>query len=148
MKIKELGFANLDMDRKARTGAPEAVFCSGKTPQQVAEIMKNLDEGEENIMGTRATLQDFEETKKLVPEAKYYDVARIIAVEKRSLPQKEGCIAIVTAGTADIPVAEEAAVTATLLGNSVNRIFDVGVAGIHRLFHRLEEIRLADVVIV
>jgi NCAIR mutase (PurE)-related protein len=145
---ENLGFANLDLIRKQRTGAPEAVFCQGKTSGQVAEIIQTLSKGEDTIFGTRATQRDYEETKKLVPEAKYYEEARIIAVVKKVLPKKEGVVAVITAGTADIPVAEEAAVTAELLGNPVNRIYDVGVAGIHRLFDRLEEIRKANVVIV
>lgn len=147
-RTKDLGFANLDLIRKQRTGAPEAVFCQGKKSAQVAEIIQTLAEGEENIFGTRATREDYEETKKRVPEAKYYEEARIIAVVKGDVPKKEGIVAVVTAGTADIPVGEEAAVTAELLGNSVTRIYDVGVAGIHRLFDRLEEIRKAQVVIV
>lgn len=147
MKTADLGFANLDLIRKQRTGAPEAVFCQGKTSKQVGEIIKVLAEGEGNIFGTRATPEDFAETKKLVPEAKYYEEARIIAVEKQKESERDGVIAVVTAGTADIPVAEEAAVVAELLGNPVNRIYDVGVAGIHRLFERLEEIREARVII-
>lgn len=146
--IKDLGFANLDLIRKQRTGAPEAVFCQGKKSEQVGEIIEALAEGEENILGTRATVRDYQETKKRVSDAKYYEEARIIAVERGNMPKKEGIIAVVTAGTADIPVGEEAAVTAELLGNPVMRIYDVGVAGIHRLFARLEEIRRARAVIV
>lgn len=147
MSIKDMNFANLDVCRKQRTGVPEAVFCQGKTSIQVSEIIEALAQGEENVIGTRATICDFEETKKRVQEAKYYKTARIISVEKKEIPEKNGLIYVVTAGTADIPVAEEALITARLLGNRVEAVYDAGVAGIHRLFDRLEDIRKADVVI-
>ncbi|MEA4923650.1 MAG: nickel pincer cofactor biosynthesis protein LarB [Eubacteriaceae bacterium] len=147
--LKELKeFAELDMERKERTGAAEAVFCQGKTPVQIAQIIKRLSDSDENIIGTRAKKEDYDETRKLVPEVKYYEEAGILAVERKSSPTKKGTIAVMTAGTADIPVAEEAAVTAALLGNRVDRIYDVGVAGIHRLLSKVDRIRNADVVIV
>jgi pyridinium-3,5-biscarboxylic acid mononucleotide synthase len=151
-----------------RTGAPEAVFCPGKTPIQVGEILAELSRmhPDENIMATRATPEDFRVASSLVPEAVYDPVAKIIAVVRKICPSVSdaqdfahakdedrtktyrGIIAVVSAGTADIPVAEEAAVTAELLGNPVDRIYDVGVAGIHRLFDKLDRIRDANVVIV
>lgn len=165
---EEMGFANLDKYRPVRTGAPEAVFCPGKTPLQVGEILAELSRMhmEENIMATRATPEDFRVASGLVPEAVYDPVAKIIAVVRKISPSVadaqnrahagdvvrtkgyKGIIAVVSAGTADIPVAEEAAVTAELLGNPVDRIYDVGVAGIHRLFDKLDRIRDANVVIV
>jgi len=149
---EEMGFANLDKYRPVRTGAPEAVFCPGKTPLQVGEILAELCRmhPEENIMATRATPEDFRVASGLAPEAVYDPVAKIIAVVRKNSPSisSRGIIAVVSAGTADIPVAEEAAVTAELLGNSVDRIYDVGVAGIHRLFDKLDRIRDANVVIV
>jgi pyridinium-3,5-biscarboxylic acid mononucleotide synthase len=172
----EMGFANLDKFRPIRTGAPEAVFCPGKTPLQIGEILAELSRmhPEENIMATRATAEDFRVASGLVPEAVYDPVARIIAVVRKISPSLteaqnrakaeddnrakgpneystktyQGIIAVVTAGTADIPVAEEAAVTAELLGNPVDRIYDVGVAGIHRLFDKLDRVRDANVIIV
>jgi len=145
---EDLGFANIDHHRKLRTGYPEAVFCQGKKPQQIAEIMKGLADKNANVIGTRATLADYEAVKAVLPEAEYFEDARIIALLRDRLPHAEGTIAVVTAGTADIPVAEEAAVTAEALGNKVDRIYDVGVAGIHRLFAKLDKIREARVVIV
>jgi len=153
-KFEELGFAYIDKFREKRTGAPEAVFCPGKTPEQIADIMKALAEEKRssgnsgNIIATRATENDYDAVKKILPEAEYHKKAGIISVSAVSETEKKGRIAVVTAGTADIPVAEEAAVTGELLGNHVERIYDVGVAGIHRLFDRLEDIRCADVIIV
>ena len=148
LPFEDLGFANIDHHRKLRTGYPEAVFCQGKKPQQIAEIMKGLADKNANVIGTRATLTDYEAVKAVLPEAEYFEDARIIALLRDMLPHAEGTIAVVTAGTADIPVAEEAAVTAEALGNRVDRIYDVGVAGIHRLFAKLDRIREARVVIV
>ena len=148
LPFEDLGFANIDHHRKLRTGYPEAVFCQGKKPQQIAEIMKGLADKNANVIGTRATLADYEAVKAVLPEAEYFEDARIIALLRDRIPHAEGTIAVVTAGTADIPVAEEAAVTAEALGNKVDRIYDVGVAGIHRLFAKLDRIREARVVIV
>lgn len=144
--MKRMGFANLDLMRKERTGAPEAIFCPGKKPEQIAEIMMELSADGDAIMATRATAADYEAVIKLVPDAVYHEEARIISVNGT---EPEGpLVAVVTAGTADIPVAEEAAVVAELLGNEVSRIYDVGVAGIYRLFDRLPDILEAEVVIV
>ncbi len=144
--MKKMGFANLDLMRKERTGAPEAVFCPGKKPEQIAEIMKALMAEGDTIMATRATAKDYEAVVKAVPGAVYHEDARVISVNGK---EPEGpLVAVVTAGTADIPVAEEAAVVAELLGNRVSRIYDVGVAGIYRLFDRLPDILEAEVVIV
>ncbi len=158
LPYKDMGFANIDNHRALRTGYPEVIFCQGKTPQQIRDIMVELVKKGGNIMGTRATAADYEAVKDVLPQAVFFETARIIAVldevtearcnnadlvESLDLPT----VAVVTAGTADIPVAEEAAVTAEILGNKVNRIYDVGVAGIHRLFDKLPKIREADVVI-
>lgn len=148
LPFEDLGFANIDHHRKLRTGYPEAVFCQGKKPQQIAEIMKGLADKNANVIGTRATLTDYKAVKAVLTDAEYFEDARIIALLRDKLPHTEGTIAVVTAGTADIPVAEEAAVTAEALGNKVDRIYDVGVAGIHRLFAKLDRIREARVVIV
>lgn len=227
LPYKDLGFANIDNHRALRTGFPEVVFCQGKTPGQIRDIMLELVQNGGNIMGTRATAAAYEAVKAVLPQARYYEAARIIAVLEadavcengadavcstgsrtgsgeehhdaagsgeqncvgigceeigrsglkngaagsgrgasegnfRDGTEKAGSenrhhkpggagkpsVAVVTAGTADIPVAEEAAVTAEILGNQVIRIYDVGVAGIHRLFDKLEQIRKADVVIV
>lgn len=195
LPYKDLGFANIDNHRALRTGFPEVVFCQGKTPGQIRDIMLELVQNGGNIMGTRATAAAYEAVKAVLPQARYYEVAQIIAILEADAVCENGAdavcgagnrtgsgeehrgaagsgeydcvsigceenhhrkptdagkpsVAVVTAGTADIPVAEEAAVTAEILGNQVIRIYDVGVAGIHRLFDKLEQIRKADVVIV
>ena len=158
MPFRDMGFANVDNHRAIRTGFPEVVFCQGKTPQQIRDIMAELAAHGGNIMGTRAGRDDFEAVKEALPQAVYFETARIIAVlddqgggdksGERGERSEKPSVAVVTAGTADIPVAEEAAVTAEILGNETDRIYDVGVAGIHRLFAKLDRIRAADVVIV
>lgn len=148
LPFEDLEFVNIDNHRGIRTGFPEAVFCQGKTVQQVAVIIQKLAENNDNIIGSRATKEQYEATKELVPDATYDEVARTIIVNRNPIPASDKVIVVVTAGTADIPVAEEAAVTAEVLGNKVDRIYDVGVAGIHRLFAKLDRIRSANVVIV
>lgn len=147
LPFSDLEYAKVDNHRQLRTGYPEVVYCAGKTPQQIAGIMKKLSDVNSTVMGTRANRDDFDAVKKVLPEARYYEEARIIAWGDGAYVDDDKYIAVITAGTSDIPVAEEAAVTAELLGNEVTRIYDVGVSGIHRLFGRLEEIRGADVVI-
>jgi NCAIR mutase (PurE)-related protein len=152
MKAKEeLGFASLDKYRPARTGAPEAVFCPGKTSSQIADILlvlMDLHPGE-NILATRATPENYQVVSAMIPAAVFDPVSRIIHIQRKGeIEESAPVLAVVTAGTADIPIAEEAAVTAELLGHRVDRIYDVGVAGIHRLFDKLERIRSAKVVIV
>lgn len=150
MKLfEEMGFAKIDHHRAERCGSPEAVFCEGKTPEQVAQIVERMNQGAHNILATRANPETFAAVKKLVPEAEYQDVARLIVVHKEKLtPDSDRFILVMTAGTSDIPVAEEAALTAELMGHRVERVFDVGVAGIHRLFAQEEKIRAANVLIV
>ncbi len=142
------GFASVDNHRNLRSGAPEVVFCQGKTGSQIVQIMQRLSLDNDNVMGTRASFDQFCEVKEKLPDAVYYDTARIILMSKAEYPKQEGYIAVVSAGTADIPVAEEAALTAEIMGNPVERVYDVGVAGIHRLFAKLEIIQNAKVVIV
>lgn len=148
LPFTDLGFVKIDQHRNLRTGYPEAIFCQGKTTPQVVEILAKMMENNSNIMATRATKEVYEAVKKVVPEAVYYEMARIILVKKEEVKTSDKIIAVVTAGTADIPVAEEAAITAEIIGNKVERIYDVGVAGIHRLLARMEQIRKANVVIV
>lgn len=148
LPYKDMGFANVDNHRAIRTGFPEVIFCQGKTPQQIRDIMAELVKKGGRIMGTRATAKDYEAVIEVLPDAVFHETARIIASHAvHEAPENAGVVAVVTAGTADIPVAEEAAVTAEILGNKVIRVYDVGVAGIHRLFDKLEKIREADVVI-
>jgi len=148
LPFEDLGFVNIDQHRTIRTGYPEAVFCQGKTSQQIAIIIEKLVETNDSVIGSRATKENYEAVLEVVADAVYYEEARMIVVNRNPKPKSEKIIAIVTAGTADIPVAEEAAITAIMLGNQVDRIYDVGVAGIHRLFAKLDRIRAANVVIV
>lgn len=144
----DLGFARLDHHREVRTGYPEIVYCAGKTVEQVKEIFRVLAERENNSFGTKASPEMYEAVKTIVPEAVYYPEARIISLKRKETEPADKEIAVITAGTSDIPVAEEAAVTAELLGNRVVRIYDAGVAGIHRLVDKLPEIKKCRVVIV
>ena len=152
LPYKEMGFANLDNHRQIRTGFPEVVYCEGKTPAQIADIFEALAE-HGTVMGTRATKRDFAAVQEKLPYAVFHEAARIIvckgkqSYETNDRPEPLGKVAVVSAGTADIPVAEEAAVTAETLGNEVIRVYDVGVSGIHRLFDKLDLIRSGDVVI-
>jgi len=144
----DLGFAKIDFHREIRTGYPEIIFCIGKTTEQVRKICEHMYKKGGNIIATRANQEMFDDIKKSIPSAKYYNTARIISVQQQKPETGESYIAIVTAGTSDIPVAEEAAVTAELLGSKVERIFDAGVAGIHRLVDKISVLRNAKVVIV
>ena len=148
LPFEDLGFANIDQHRNIRTGYPEAIFSQGKTPVQVAAIVKQMMKNNSNIMATRASKEVFESVREVAPDAIYHEQARIIVVKQKEVLISEKIIAVITAGTSDIPVAEEAAVTAETIGNKVDRIYDVGVAGIHRLLARTEQIRAANVIIV
>jgi pyridinium-3,5-biscarboxylic acid mononucleotide synthase len=155
---EELGFAKVDHHRHQRKGFPEAIYCAGKTPQQVAKIAKRIWDHGQNVLATRADRKAFNAVKKVLKTAKYHETARIITALRqrpRTLPAGRQAldfghrtIAVVTAGTADLPVAEEAAVVAEFLGLKVERLFDVGVAGIHRLINNLDKLKKSRVVIV
>ncbi len=148
MGLEELGFATIDTDRTKRTGIPEVIYSEGKTPEQVSAIASKMHQREIPILATRATQAVYEAVVEKVPGAIYHKMARAVVYLPVESSLTESYIAVVSAGTSDMPVSEEAAVTAEFLGNRVERIYDVGVAGIHRLFHRLELIRGARVVIV
>jgi NCAIR mutase (PurE)-related protein len=144
----DLGFARIDHHREMRTGYPEIIYCAGKSVEQVKEIVRVMSEKENNVIGTRANQEMFDAVKSILPDAVYYPVARIISVQKKKPATPNTRIAVITAGTSDMPIAEEAAITAELLGNNVIRIYDAGVAGIHRLVDKLPEIRSCRVIIV
>jgi NCAIR mutase (PurE)-related protein len=144
----DLGFARIDHHREMRTGYPEIIYCAGKSVDQVREIVRVMSEKENNVIGTRANQEMFDAVKSIIPEAVYYPIARIISVQKKKPATPKTRIAVITAGTSDMPIAEEAAITAELLGNNVLRIYDAGVAGIHRLVDKLPEIRNCRVIIV
>lgn len=147
LPYENLGFARVDHHREVRQGMAEVIFCQGKQPEQVARIAKSLYDAGENVLASRATQEDFDAVRALLPDAVFHREARTMEVRRHTVAQK-GCVAVVTAGTADIPVAEEAAVTAEACGCGVTRVFDVGVAGIHRLFDRLPQLQAADCAIV
>lgn len=142
----DLGFTKLDTGRKERTGFGEVVFCQGKRNEFLKDIFSRLFEANVEVLGTRATQEQFELVKEILPQATYDSVSRIIKVqgEKKKLI---GNIAVCTAGTADIPVAEESAQTAEFFGSYVERIFDVGVSGIHRMLSQTEKLEKANVVV-
>lgn len=146
--IEEMGFATLDTDRQRRTGLPEVIYASGKTVEQVQKIAERMYQKGVDVLATRVTPEMVDAVKAVVPGAEYNALARTISFTKATETVTKGYIAIVAAGTSDLPVAEEAAVTARFLGNKVETVYDVGVAGIHRLFNRLELIRNARVLIV
>ncbi|MCP2240524.1 nickel pincer cofactor biosynthesis protein LarB [Thermoanaerobacterium thermosaccharolyticum] len=147
LPYEDLGFAKIDYNREVRRGFPEVIYCEGKTPKQVKEIALRMYEKGSNVLGTRASIEHFEALKEVCDKAVYYDVARIISIKSEEIMPTKGVIGVVAAGTSDLPVAEEAAVTAELMGNSVKRIYDVGVAGIHRLMSKVEELRKFRVII-
>ncbi|SIS94233.1 nickel pincer cofactor biosynthesis protein LarB [Alicyclobacillus vulcanalis] len=148
LSIEDLGYARIDHDRVRRRGFAEVVYCEGKTPEQSAEILARLaDRGESNVLGTRANVETFELLKVTVPDAEYHPVARAIVI-RRGPARQIGSVLVLAAGTSDLRVAEEAALTASVMGSHVERIYDVGVAGLHRLLRELDRIRAARVVIV
>lgn len=148
LPFEDLGFANIDQHRNVRTGHPETIFCQGKTPEQTASIVSHMMETNSNILATRANAEHFAAVKEIATDAVYHQQARAIVIKKTEQPYSEKIIAVVTAGTSDIPVAEEAAITAETFGNTVDRIYDVGVAGIHRLFAKLDRLQAANVIVV
>jgi len=149
LPYENLGFANLDHHRHLRTGIPEVIFCEGKSAEQLKEIFQKMSQKATAILGTRLSLESFNEISDSLPENSIYnELARVLVIKSAPNPKPKGKICILTAGTSDIGVAEEAAITAELYGSKVQRIFDVGVAGIHRLFDHLDEIRSARVLIV
>jgi len=148
LPFEDLGFAKVDHHRALRVGMPEVIFCQGKTPAQVAGIFEKLAEHKTNVLATRASREQFTAVKKRVRRATYKEEARAIVLEQDKTQYGKGLITIVSAGTSDIPVAEEAVVTAELMGNEVARLYDVGVAGIHRLLAHREAISRSRVVVV
>lgn len=148
LPFEDLGFAKVDHHRNIRNGCPEVIYSQGKTVEQIKGIVLKLMARNNNIMATRASKEVFDGILQVTEDAVYYEMARIVVVKRRDIVKTEKVIAVVTAGTSDIPVAEEAAVTAETMGNTVNRIYDVGVAGIHRLFANADALRSANVLIV
>lgn len=148
LPFEDLGFAKVDHHRNLRNGYPEVIYSQGKTVEQIKGIVNRLMDRNNNIMATRASQEVYEGIREITEDAVYYDMARIVVVKRREVMRSEKKIAVVTAGTSDIPVAEEAAVTAETMGNTVERIYDVGVAGIHRLLAKAEALMEANVLVV
>lgn len=148
MPFEDIGFAKLDHHRALRQGMPEVIFGKGKTPEQIVEIATRLLERGPNVLATRTTAQVGEMVKARFPEAEYFPASGALRVWRDRTPQGKGHIAVVSAGTTDLFVAEEAVVTAEIMGTQVELIQDVGVAGIHRLLHNRERLLKARVVVV
>ena len=146
LPYEDLGYAKLDLHRKLRSGFPETVYCQGKPDQYLADIFDTLYRENGEVMGTRATEQQYLLVKERIPGIIYDPVSRILKAEPEG-KERKGCVAVCTGRTADIPVAEEAAQTAEFFGCYVDRIYDVGVAGIHRILSKREQITRANCVI-
>jgi len=147
LPFEDLGFANLDHHRGMRKNFPEVVFCAGKTTGQVATIIKRLAAVNPRVLGTRATREQYLAARRGVPGLKYHELARAIWLDREAKAPKAAGVAIVAAGTSDLHVAEEAAITLELMGQAPQRVYDVGVAGLHRLIQHLPALRSASVVV-
>lgn len=150
MPFEDIGFACIDHHRQIRRGFPEVIFCPGKTTEQIIKIFETLAAKGNNVLATRAEQEVFDELAKTnkFPNARYEKLAKAIVLEQKDLPASKTVLPIVTAGTADLPVADEAKVTAEIMGQRTELICDVGVAGLHRLFKHLPKLQKANVIIV
>lgn len=148
LPYESLDFATLDHHRTLRWGFPEVIFCQGKTNEQVAAIVSNLAEQSAQVLGTRATAEQFTAAAARVPDLNYHEAARCIWLDRDPQRQRMDGVTLIAAGTTDLPVLEEAALTLDLMGHNVKRIHDVGVAGLHRLFPHIPTLQSANVVIV
>lgn len=145
--IEEMGFATIDTDRLRRTGMPEVIYGAGKTTDQIVQIAEKMFNNGIDVLATKVDTEVFKEIKKIIPDAKFNPIAKTITYKHYNQPLTKGHITVVAAGTSDLPVAEEAVETAKFLNNKVETVFDVGVAGIHRLFNKLDVIQNARVII-
>lgn len=145
-QYENLGFAKIDHNRKERIGVAEVIFCQNKPDEFLSKIYNSIYKEDGEVLGTRASKEQYELVKKDIPNVEYDNISRILKIEKQK--EKVGNIVICTAGTADIPVAEEAAVTAEFFGNKVERVYDVGVAGIHRILSQTEKLDKANCIVV
>ncbi len=146
--LADLGFAQVDTHRALRKGFPEVIFGAGKTPAQVVKIAAKLAAHEQRVLVTRILPEHARALRRRFRHTVHHELARCVTIDKKPLPKRPGMIAVICAGTSDLPVAEEAAVTAEIMGNRVERIADVGVAGLHRVLARLETIQRAQVLVV
>ncbi|OSB08676.1 nickel pincer cofactor biosynthesis protein LarB [Paraclostridium bifermentans] len=149
LPYEDIGYANIDHHRQIRNGYPEVIYCEGKSDEHILGIIKKMSEKDSNILGTRCRKETYEKIKSLYPHCEYEDLSRILKIQNKPIENiGKGKIVVVTGGTSDISVADEAYYTATFLGNDVERVYDVGVAGIHRLLNKMNIIRDARVLIV
>ena len=147
LPYEDIGFAKIDHHRPLRTGFPEAVLCQGKTADQVVGIIERLLPSADVVLATKANPEVFAEIRKTVPSAEYNALARLVIIGRMNPPDVEGSVLVLTAGTADIPVAEEAVATARAMGSPVEQVYDVGVAGLHRLLDHRSQLLAARVII-
>jgi NCAIR mutase (PurE)-related protein len=148
LPFENLGYARLDHHRALRTGFPEVVFCEGKRVEQIVEILERLEQKHSLILATRASREVFDAVAAHIPAANYFESARIIQIGANRAEPTPTTVLVVCAGTADVPVAEEAAVTAAALGSRVEKLYDVGVAGVHRLLAARDRLNAANVIVV
>jgi NCAIR mutase (PurE)-related protein len=148
LPFEDLGFAKIDHHRPLRVGMPEVIYSEGKTPEQVAEIFARMAERTSNVLATRASSEKFDAVHARIPDAQFHPISGCIVLRRNHEKRGNGVVAVVCAGTSDLPVAEEAAVTADLMGNEVEQLCDVGVAGLHRLLSQHELLGRARVLIV
>jgi hypothetical protein len=148
LPFENLGYARLDHHRALRTGFPEVVFCEGKRADHIIEILERLDQKHSPVLATRASREIYEAVVSRLPHASYFEDARIIQLGVNGAKPTETTVLVICAGTADVPVAEEAAVTAIALGSQVERLYDVGVAGVHRLLAARDRLNAANVIVV
>lgn len=148
LPFEDLGYARLDHHRALRTGFPEVVFCEGKRVEQIVEILAKLEQRHSPVLATRASREIYEAVVRRLPTASYFDDARIIQLGVNGAEPTETTVLVVCAGTADLPVAEEAAVTTRALGSRVEKLYDVGVAGVHRLLGERDRLNAANVIVV
>jgi NCAIR mutase (PurE)-related protein len=148
LPFENLGYARLDHHRALRTGFPEVVFCEGKRVEQIVEILERLEQRHSPVLATRASREVHEAVLARIPLARYFEHARIIQIGENATAQTENTLLVICAGTADLAVAEEAAVTAEALGSRVEKLYDVGVAGVHRLLAARDRLNAANVIVV
>jgi len=148
LPFEDLGFANVDHHRSLRQGFPEVIYGPGKTPEQVAAIVESMSRHQHNVLVTRASKEQFVSVQKISPDAQFHELARAIVIRKTDGVHGKGTVMVISAGTSDVPVAEEALITLKLMGNPVEALYDVGVAGLHRLLDRRARLAEARVLIV
>ena len=146
LPYEELGFAKLDHHRSLRSGFGEAVYCEGKSTSHLIQIFEHFAQHDGNVLGTRANKEQFEAVRQVLEDVEYDELSRVLLLQRKK-PELTGCVAVCTGGTSDIPVAEEAARTAEYFGSRVTRLYDVGVAGIHRLLANVRQLEHANCII-